>query len=262
MIKKFLIGLLLVAVLTGSLFRLEERFQLFRLKGIEVQPQAIISNKKVWDQIPKRDKRLWPLLLFHRRELTKNIMEQVPVSARLELAGWGYFRLKVTPLTPWFMVFWNGSEWYLSLDGRVWSVHHEMNSVILHQEPREGPILVWNETMYDLVSGSSQRMTKSSVLVSRAPVEKLKMWKESLQSLGFYDDINSIMILQNGGTLLLELMMRKDSNTVKILVPASPEEWEYTFPAIREIIMQTGSKSGEIYIDGTYSGKILVRTEN
>jgi len=70
------------------------------------------------------------------------------------------------------------------------------------------------------------------------------------------------MILQNGGTLLLELMMRKDSNTVKILVPASPEEWEYTFPAIREIIMQTGSKSGEIYIDGTYSGKILVRTEN
>lgn len=262
MVKRWLILFLLAAFITGGLFQIEERFQLFRLRSLDIQPSAILPNKMVWQHIPQKVRRFWPLLLFQRRRLVTTIIEEIPVKASLSLTGWGDFRLKVAPLTPWFMVFWKGSEWYLTVDGRIWSVHHSMNNVILQQEPREGPILVWTKSMYDLVSTSSRRISLNNVMKSQAPVEKLQTWKEKLEELGYYKRIDSITILQKDEDLFLELLVRRSPRTVRMLIQASPEKWEHLFPAVDEILKETSAVERDLYIDATYSGKILVRTES
>lgn len=261
MVRKWLILFLFTAFLAGGFLQLEERFQLLRLRSVDIKPQGILPNRVVWNRITKSEKRFWPLLLIQRRELAENIMESVPARVFMGISGWGRFTMKVTPLTPWFMVFWNGSEWYLSLDGRIWSVHHTMNSVTLHQEPQEGPILVWTESMYDLVSTPSHKMTFDSVMMSKAPVENLKTWKTRLQDLGFYGLTDSITVLQNDGKLYLELLVRRAPQTIRVLVPASSGEWGHIFPAVREILEQARAVGRDLFIDATYSGKILVRTE-
>ncbi|MGC9371869.1 MAG: hypothetical protein ACP5DY_00955 [Thermovirgaceae bacterium] len=261
MVRKWLLLLFLAAFIAGGLYQVEERLQLFRLRNLDIQPSAILPNAMVWRRIPQTARRFWPLLLLQREGLLKLLEEQVPVTASLSLAGWGDFRLKITPLVPWFMVFWKGSEWYLSIDGRMWSVHHNMNNVILQQEPREGPILIWTETMYDLVSSSTGRVPLDRVMASQAPLRKLKSWKENLEELGFYDRIDSMSVRQKDGELFLELLLRRSPKAVRILVPALSGEWENLLTAVDEILEQTGAVERDLYIDATYSGKILVRTD-
>jgi len=261
MVRKWLLFLFLAAFIAGGLYQVEERLQLFRLRNLDIQPPAILPNSMIWRHIPQSARRFWPLLLLQREDLLKTLEEQVPVTASLFLAEWGDFRLQITPLVPWFMVFWKGSEWYLSMDGRMWSVHHDMNNVILQQEPREGPILIWTETMYDLVSSSMQKVPLNRVMVSRVPLGKLKSWKENLEELGFYDRVDSMAVLQKDGELFLELLIRRSLQEVRILVPASPKGWKHLLTAVDEILEQTKNVKRDLYIDATYSGKVLVRTD-
>jgi hypothetical protein len=261
MVRKWLPLLLLAAFIAGGLYQVEERLQLFRLRNLDIQPSAILPNALIWHGIPETTRRFWPLLYVQREALLKSLEERVPVTASLSLTGWGDFKLEITPLVPWFMVFWKGSEWYLSMDGRMWSVHHNMNNVILQQEPREGPILIWTETMYDLVSSSTGKVFLDRVMVSQAPLSKLKSWKTYLEELGFYNRIDSISVLQKDGELLLELLLRRSSQAVRILVPAATEGWKHRLTAVDEILEQTRAVERDLYIDTTYSGKILVRTD-
>jgi hypothetical protein len=93
-------------------------------------------------------------------------------------------------------------------------------------------------------------------------VEKLQTWKEKLEELGYYKRIDSIAVLQKDEDLFLELLVRRSPRTVRMLIQASPEKWEQLFPAVDEILKETSAVQRDLYIDATYSGKILVRTES
>ncbi|MFP4481222.1 MAG: hypothetical protein ACLFN0_00335 [Thermovirgaceae bacterium] len=115
--------------------------------------------------------------------------------------------------------------------------------------------------MYDLISVSTRRIPVDRVMTSQAPIRKLSSWKEKLEELGFYGRLDSIAVLRKDGEQFLELLLRRSPRTVRVLVPALSEEWGHLLTAVDEILDQTSAVDRDLYIDATYSGKILVRTD-
>ncbi|MDO9508574.1 MAG: hypothetical protein Q7I97_04410 [Thermovirgaceae bacterium] len=169
----------------------------------------------------------------------------------------GFFEIDFIPLEPWFMVFWSGSEWFLSRGGRMWSVHHALNGIISQQSAIEGPVLVWGEDLPDPVpSGLS---IENSVADSSMPLEELQLWKTALEDSGHYRRISSITIQSREGKRIVEILERKDPGSVRILLDDSTVNWTTLLRAVDEILAQSGTGGKHLIVDTTYTGKILVR---
>ncbi|HOC81561.1 MAG: hypothetical protein KBA77_01950 [Synergistales bacterium] len=184
-------------------------------------------------------------------------MAEAPVDIDISRTGPGVFKVKAKPLEPWFMVFWAGGEWFLAREGRMWSVHHSMNSIISQQSAREGAVLVWGRGLPDPVPSGID--IENSVKDSLIPCDEIESWKEALDNLGFYKKVSSITINRSEGRRTVEILERTSEGSVRILLDEFPAHWPPLLEAVNDILSQTGLKDKNLLVDTTYSGKILVR---
>ena len=256
--RKFLIRLLLLlSCISGMLYCIEINYQYLRFRGASFESLALPPDDFFWQRVDAISHRFWPLLFFKRRNIERSIMSIAPIAVSIKMEQNGYFSIAFEPLKPWFMVFWSGGEWFLSREGRMWSVHHELNGIISQQSAIEGPVLVWGDDLPDPVpSGISIERAVSDSSIS---VQELESWKKVLQESKFYPRISSLTVNRREGKRIVEILERKESGSVRILLDDSPGDWASLLRAVDDIFAQSGPVGKNIVVDTTYSGKILVR---
>lgn len=248
---------LLLSCISGMLYCTENNYQYFRLRGVSFDSLALISDDFFWKRLDAASHRFWPLVVAKERGIERSIMAVAPVTVSMRMQQAGFFSIIFKPLEPWFMVFWSGGEWFLSKEGRMWSVHHELNSIISQQSAIEGPVLVWGDDLPDpVLSGINIEKT---VADSSIPVPELESWKQALLECGFYSRISSITINKREGKRIVEILERNGPVSVRILLSDSPKDWAALLRAVDDIFAQTGSVGKNVVVDTTYTGKILVR---
>jgi len=248
---------LFLIFLSGVLYCTEEQFQFFRLRSITFDSLALVSDDQLWKRVEPIAHRFWPVFSLRLGRIEKLIMAEAPVDIHITRTGSGAFKVKVKPLEPWFMVFWAGGAWFLAREGRMWSVHHSMNSIISQQSAREGAVLVWGRGLPDPVPSGID--IENSVKDSLIPCDEIESWKEALDNLGFYKKVSSITINRSEGRRTVEILERTSEGSVRILLDEFPAHWPPLLEAVNDILSQTGLKDKNLLVDTTYSGKILVR---
>lgn len=248
---------LFLVFLSGMLYCTEERFQFLRLRSVSFGSLALVSDDYFWKRIEPMSHRFWPLLSLKRGTIEKSIMAEAPVDMYITQTGLGAFDVEVTPLEPWFMVFWSGGEWFLAREGRMWSIHHSMNSIISQQSARERAVLVWGPGLPDPIPSGTD--IENSVKDSVIPCNEIESWKEALERAGFYKRISTITVNRGEGRRTVEILERTGEGCVRILLGESPGLWPPLLEAVNDILSQTGSSGKNLLVDTTYSGKILVR---
>jgi len=184
-------------------------------------------------------------------------MAEAPIDIRITQTDLGAFDVEVAPLEPWFMVFWAGGEWFLAREGRMWSVHHSMNSIISQQSAREEAVLVWGPGLPDPIPSDTdiEKSVKDSVI----PCTEIESWKEALERAGFYKRISTITVDRREGRRTVEILERTGEGSVRIRLGEFPGLWPPLLEAVNDILSQTGTSGKNLLVDTTYSGKILVR---
>jgi len=248
---------LFLVFLSGMLYCTEERFQFFRLRSVSFDSLALVSDDQLWKRVEPKAHRFWPFFSLKLGSIERSIMAEAPVDIDISRTGPGVFKVKAKPLEPWFMVFWAGGEWFLAREGRMWSVHHSMNSIISQQSAREGAVLVWGRGLPDPVPSGID--IENSVKDSLIPCDEIESWKEALDNLGFYKKVSSITINRSEGRRTVEILERTSEGSVRILLDEFPAHWPPLLEAVNDILSQTGLKDKNLLVDTTYSGKILVR---
>jgi len=256
---RFQTALLILSLVTGSLFALEERLQVTRVRDIRIDSLALVPDSVILNAMDDREKRFWPLFWMHREELTDTITADLPVQIRAGMAALGVFSFELMPLQPWILVFWNGSEWFLSRSGRFWSVHHEKNHIISQQTVQEGPVVVWKER--DPVSIPEPGKAAESVFQALLPLETIERWKSGLFAEPWYGLISTITVTQREGKRVLDFLLRMDERNISIVFPDDTTLWPHLFEALEKIFQSIESSGRDVFIDATYSSRILVRTQ-
>lgn len=255
--KSLLRLFLLLSCISGMLYCIESNYQYLRFRGVSFESLALLPDGLFWQRVDAMSHRFWPVLFVKRGSIERSIMSIAPVSVSIKMEQSGCFSISFEPLEPWFMVFWSGGEWFLSREGRMWSVHHELNGIISQQSAIEGPVLVWGDDLPDPVpSGISMERT---VFNTSIPVQELESWKSVLEECKFYSRISSLTVNRREGKRVVEILERKGSGSVRILLNDSTEDWASLLGAADDIFAQSGPVGKNIVVDTTYSGKILVR---
>lgn len=255
--KKMLRLFLLFSCISGMLYCVESRFQFLRLRGAFNESLALISDRFFWERIDPLSHRFWPIFYLKARSFERSIMAIAPVEVKIKMKGKGFVSIACAPLEPWYMVFWSGGEWFLSREGRMWSVHHELNRIISEQSAVEGPVIVWGPDLPDPVP--SGVIVERTVADSAIPVNELEIWKETLKECNYYSRISSLTIQRREGKRIVEILERRREVTVRILLNESPADWPNLLRAADDIFLLSGLSGNNITIDATYTGKILVR---
>lgn len=249
--------LLLLSCISGMLYCTESNYQYLRLREVSFKSLALLSDDYFWQRVDAMSHRFWPVLLVKRGSIKRSIMSIAPVNVSIKMEQRGFFSVVFEPLEPWFMVFWSGGEWFLSREGRMWSVHHELNGIISQQSAIEEPVLVWGDDLPDPIpSGISIEKTVSDTSI---PILELESWKDVLQECKFYPRIASLTVNRREGKRIVEILERKETGSVRILLNDSTGYWASLLRAVDDIFAQSGPIGKNIVVDTTYSGKILVR---
>jgi hypothetical protein len=249
--------ILVLSFIAGMLYSTESFYQFFRFRAVSFDSLALVSDVFFWKRIDPLSHRVWPILMLRSGRIKKSIMSVAPVSVKIEMTAPGFFEVDYLPLEPWFLVFWSGGEWFLSREGRMWSVHHSLNNIIIGQLAREGPVLVWGEDLPDPLPAGMD--IENSVVDSSLPIEEVVSWRNALAEAGFYSRISSVTIRKREGRRIIELLERTEAGSVRILLADTTENWKTLFEAVDEILSQSGIRGKNLVLDTTYTGRILVR---
>lgn len=246
-----------LSCLAGVLYFMESRYQFLRFREVNFNSIALLPDEFLWQRLGSSSHRYWPIFFIKSSTIEHSIMSVAPVTVSIKMNKPGFFEIDYDPLEPWFLVFWSGGEWFLSRDGRMWSVHHNLNSIISEQLAREGPVLVWGKDLPDPVPSGTN--IESAVVHSTIPIDEIETWKRTLVDCDSYSDVSSITVQMREGRRIVEILRRTEPGSVRILLNESTDNWSTLLKATDEILSQSGIKGKNIILDTTYSGKILVR---
>ncbi len=259
--KKRLKFLFVVVSLTGGILAAAEaRYALFRVYGIDIDPRGMLSEQVVWGTVSPSQEKIWPLLWLSKEKYCGNIESYYPVNLRMELTGWGRFRLEVMPLEAAFRMYWGGRFWYVSADGRTWLSSLKENSFVASEKADALPMLSWStdrETPVDLSKDHG------NVFTSSLPIEKIRLWHDNLKALGWSDKVKFIQAGFREGRYIVQLILfgPEESIGAEIMLPDDPKDWQTAGLAIRKIYPDISKILPGVSIDATYKDKILVKNK-
>lgn len=254
-LKPFIIFL---AVTAGMLTALEERYKVLRIVNIETDPLATtITAENVWDKVPREAEGFWPLLWTSKRAYEASIEKDHPVRAELLLRGWGKYKLEVEFLQPRFRLYWENKYWYVSPEGKIWPAVLPDNKLMDLTGAQKRPVLVWdseNTTPFDAANA------ENGVNRSSLPVSLIDEWYGNIEFLGWTENIKSLNAERREGLNVVRLVINdgKGGEGPDILFPDEPERWREAGVAVKTIYPDITKVSSDIFIDMTYSGKIIV----
>ena len=250
--------LLLAALFVGFLIAAEGRYAVMRVSDIAVLPPDALPQRAVWGVLTPKQERFWPALLASKKDYEGLIENYYPAEVKLKLRGWGRFRLVVQPLVPSFKVFWGGRYWYLSGDGKLWLSSLEYNSMLDEHDAESKPVLTWGT---DRATPIDMAEVKGNILSSSIPIKLIKSWYSMAEELGWGKSVKFIQAGVKEGAPIVRVIFYTagNKNGAQLLLPNEAEKWAETGLAVRKLYGGIANLPPDVYIDGTYKGKILIR---
>ena len=258
--RRRLIKLLLLAaaVFIGFLLAAEGRYAVMRLGDISVAPPGALPQHVVWGVLTPRQELFWPSLLASKKEYEETIESYYPADVKLRLRGWGKFRLEVRPLVPSYKVFWGGKYWYLSDEGKLWSSSLRENMMLREHDAEKKPVLTWGT---DRATPVDMGNLKGNVLSSSIPIRLIRSWYAMSDELGWGRNVKYIQAGVKEGSQIVRVIFYTagNKNGAQLILPNEAEKWPETGLAVKKLYGGIENLPPDIYIDGTYKGKILIR---
>lgn len=258
--KKWKRNVLLVSLLLGALYNVEQQYSCFRLRDIEIVPGGVVPEAPIWSFVPSTSERFWLSLAANRGAYERKIESFYPIRARLKFAGWGRYALEVSPLEVLAYVHWNSRTWLLSTNGRMWPASLPVNAEIRMKLP-DGPILVWDKMMPIPVDTDESR---GDISPSSLPLGKIGGWLAALEKAGWRKDVHKIVASKVDGRPVVTLVMRRNGAAAgEIMLKEDTADWLQLAAAFKQsgIFPPTGENRDIIEINATFTDrKFTVKT--
>ncbi|MDO4560237.1 MAG: hypothetical protein Q4C86_04735 [bacterium] len=255
-LKKILLAL--CALLVGFLIAAESRFAFMRVGDVTISPPHILPQYAVWGTITPEQERFWPSFWLAKGDYEKLIEAYYPADVTLALRGWGKFSLAVSPLIPLYKVYWGGKFWYLSGEGKLWLSSLPENKILAEHSAESLPVLAWGA---DRATPIDIAQADGNVFGSSLPLPLIRSWYRMAEELGWSKSVKFIQAGVKEGTPVVRVIFYTagNENGAQLLLPNEAERWPETGLAVKKLYGGISNLPPDIFIDGTYKGKILIR---
>jgi hypothetical protein len=254
--------MLLISVVCGALYYAEVRYAFLRLRELEAASGNALPEEMIWEALPGNVVNFWPALIFGRGSFVRSITNYYPVSVKVDIAGWGRFKVTVTPLEIFLAVSWNSKRWWLSSDGRMWPAALQSSVKVRGIEYPDKPILAWDSqlpTPIDTESGMGD------IYPSNLPLAKIKKWYDTIDKIEWNKDIYCLMAKKTEGRQVVQIMLGNEERiTGDILVRDDVSGWLSLAAALRNGNIYPGAAGKTpvgLSVNATYADmKFIVST--
>jgi hypothetical protein len=231
--KKWRGKLLLLSVLCGVLYFVDQRYDFFRLRSLEILPGGILPEAPIWESLPRRAEYFWPALFFESRDFVRKVEGFYPVELTLKLTGWGRYRVTVRPLEVFLNVSWNGRMWLLSTNGRMWLANLRANTIVKGIEMPDKPILSWDSGLPLPIDPERQG---GDIYSSSLVMDKIRMWYETIGKTKWYRNIYCLLAKKVDGKPVVQVLFgTEDAITGEIVLKEDTSNWLSIAAAMEEI---------------------------
>ncbi|GEM_PF-1709063 len=250
--------LICIALIVGILFRSEQRYQIFRVRDIAIQPEDQVLERIVWEEIPERYIGFWPGLLMKEDYFCRKVEERLPVKSKLTLNGFGNFRFTSEPLEITGHVSWNRKQWFISAEGYAWSEDLDTGALLFDTKKETHLNWVIGDGCVDLLN-EDNLSDRRQVLIATFPVKELGKWSDGLKNYKWFPYISRIQIHKQGGQFILTLGLDIYTNDIKLVLRGSDFPWHEHIDALKKIIPEFPQLGKSVQIDATYNNRIVVK---
>lgn len=246
--------LLLLSIVCGILYFVDQRYDFFRLRGLEITPGRVLPEAVIWEAVPKEAQNFWPALLFGGVEFKRKIESFYPVGVDLKVLGWGSYRIEVRPLEVMLNVSWNSRIWLLSTNGKMWFANLPANTEVrgLNLAALQKPILAWDAGLALPIDPERQG---GDIYPSSLPVDKIKRWYETVEKAGWADDIYCLLSKKIDGKPVVQILFGTEGAiTGEVIVRDDTANWLSLAAAMKEIYPEAEyMKPPGMIINATYT---------
>lgn len=250
--------LMILAVVFGFLYGIEEQSYVFRLKHIEVVPRSSLLENEASKLAGGSASRFWPLVFFEYKHLKNEVEKKYPIQISMKAEGWGRVVLQWTQLQPYFSVRWRDRKWFITTAGLCWPESNPLwkDGGIDNTSYNELNI-VWDNTMPPLVPDIDST-DLIEVRQSIFPVRTMVKFIEEMHQTPWVEKIRGIALSKLAGDIVAEVSFASMGRDVNILLEFSESIWKSLSPAIETIVKS--SDANVLYLDATYKDKIVIKT--
>ncbi|MDR1516321.1 MAG: hypothetical protein LBS45_11565 [Synergistaceae bacterium] len=237
--RKWKAKLLMLSFLCGVFYFAEQRYDYFRLRGLEITPPGILPDTTVWQSVPRVAERFWMSLFWERRKFVKGIEAAYPVEIKLKTAGWGRYKVSIEPLKPMLYVSWNSSMWFLSDNGRMWRTDLPSNASVKGLSFPKKPILAWDSGLAMPIDPETQG---GGICRSSLPLAKIKKWYDMLEKVGWENEVYCVLAKKKDGRLVVQLLLGAgDGSSSEVVLKEDTANWAPIAAAMTRVFGGTGS---------------------
>ncbi|MDR3254792.1 MAG: hypothetical protein LBT31_04445 [Synergistaceae bacterium] len=252
---------ILFSILCGVLYFVEQRYDFFRLREIDVVPVGILPDSIVWGAIPVSCEHFWLSLFLGGREFAGNIENFYPVELSVKISGWGRYRVHIKPLEPILYVSWRSNMWLLSKNGRMWLASHPSNLAVKGMVFPKKPILAWDSGLALPIDPESR---KGDIFPSSLPMAKIKKWYDEIERIGWEEDIYCVLAKKLDGRPVVQLLLGSGEKiSSEIVVKDDTADWASLAAALAEVFPGAGNRiPGGLVVNATFTDKFTVTSKD
>lgn len=243
--------MLLAAFLSAFPLRIEEAYQWFRLKNLDLQSCPSLRVERFFlASMDNRLWRFWPLILKEQHKLKKQLESQEPLKVDTSI-GWSSLTVKIAPLEVATVFYWDDRRWYLSGNGAVWLSDHPLNKEYYGVISDDGFTMTIDSSMPPPVGGDVP-VRRFQYDVSRFLRDRTGLYSQPWPGI-----VEAMRFYREGGDDLLSVYLKtKDDKFVTIILNRN---WSRGLAGVLDLLnAETALKSGAV-IDASYKDKIVVR---
>lgn len=231
--RRWRIKLIFLCFIAGALCYLSERYDVFRVRGIDVVPGGILTGSVIWDALPDSVERFWPSMIFGSRDFIRAIESFYPVRMSVALSGWGEIRVDIEPLRVFAFVSWNSRKWMLSEDGRMWLANLPANAVVKGIDYPDSPILAWDASMPIPIDPERQG---GDIYAASLNIDNIKNWYSTIDKTSWRGKIYCLMAKKIEGRPSVQALFGSEGSiTTEIILRDDAKNWEDLATAMRKI---------------------------
>jgi hypothetical protein len=237
--RKWKAKLLMLSLLCGVFYFVQERYDCFRLRGLEITPRGILPDTTVWQSLPRAAERFWMSLFWERGKFVKGIEGAYPVGIKLKVTGWGRYKISIEPLKPMLYVSWNSNMWFLSDNGRMWRTDLPSNTSVKGLRLPEKPILAWDSGLAMPIDLETQG---GGICRSSLPLAKIKKWYDTLEKVGWEKDVYCLLAKKIDGRPVVQLLLGSgDGLSGEVVFKEDTANWMPVAAALTRVYGGAGS---------------------
>jgi len=255
--RRFPRWLLPLVFALGLFIGTENRFQLLRLRALEIRPPGAVPEASLWSALPQSVLRFWPAFLWEAERFRRGIESFYPVRASVGLVGFGKLRISLEPLRPEVLVFWRKAYWFVSTDGRIWRANLRANARFSNMGLPRTPLVVWMDSGPPLFEFGR---LEGDVLDSAFPIRQVRGWFDGLKRIGWLGRTRALQIKRIGGRTAVLITLTVSGGEARVVLGEDPAQWGKIAGAVGEIGLRIPGGLSGLWIDTTYRDKIVVRS--